>query len=332
MQLSFALSPPWAIYYHQAKPFWRLPLNPATPPGPPGLTNWGLLLTTSVIWGSAFLGMSVALEGYSPLTVAAGRTGIGTIVLIVLAFLLGQMKFEIPDARGLRHLALTGAVNIAAPFALLTWGLQHVPSAFAGVTMGAVPIFLLPLVYVFSKEEGIGPRRIAGLFLGFIGLVVLVGPGAGSSTGSPLEGLGRWACLGSAVCYAFGSILTRRAPPVPPVILATAMLGTATLILTPLALIFEGLPEITASRATAAMVYIGVMPTAVAFFLRVYIIRNAGSIFMSLVSYIVPLWAVIFGIVLLGEDLAPSLFIGLVLILMGIALSEWRNLVRLKTS
>jgi drug/metabolite transporter (DMT)-like permease len=289
-----------------------------------------LLLTTSVIWGSAFMGMSLALEGYQPLTVAAGRTGIGTLVLIALAFALGQMKFELPDAHGIRHLILTGLVNIAAPFALLTWGLQHVPSAFAGVTMGAVPIFLLPLVYIFSKEEGIGPRRIAGLILGFIGLIVLVGPGAGTSTGSPLEAWGRWACLGSAVCYAFGSILTRRAPAVPPVILATAMLGTATLVLTPLALIFEGVPELSATRASAALVYIGVMPTAVAFFLRVYIIRNAGSIFMSLVSYIVPLWAVTFGIVLLGEDLSPSLFVGLALVLMGIGLSEWRNLVRLK--
>ncbi|MEO9824012.1 MAG: DMT family transporter [Paracoccaceae bacterium] len=300
------------------------------PPGPPGLTNWALLLTTSVIWGSAFLGMSVALEGYPPLTVAAGRTGIGTLVLIALAFALGQMRFEMPDARGLRHLGLTGLVNIAAPFALLTWGLQHVPSAFAGVTMGAVPIFLLPLVYLFSKEEGIGPRRIGGLILGLIGLIVLVGPGAGASTGSDLEWLGRWACLGSAVCYAFGSILTRRAPAVPPVILAAAMLGTATIVLTPIALLFEGVPDFNATRASAALIYIGVMPTAVAFFLRVYIIRNAGSIFMSLVSYIVPLWAVLFGIVLLGEKLSASLFVGLALILMGIALSEWRNLVRLK--
>lgn len=305
-------------------------MNNIAPPGPPGLSNWGLLLLTSVIWGSAFLGMSLALEGYKPLTVAAGRTGVGTIVLIILAILLGQMRFDLPDTRGLRHLVALGAINIAAPFALLTWGLQHVPSAFAGVTMGAVPIFLLPLVYIFSKEEGIGPRRIGGLILGFIGIVVLVGPGAGSSTGSPLEWLGRWACIGSAVCYAIGSIMTRRAPPVPPVILATAMLGTATLILTPLALIFEGLPDISASRATIALLYIGVMPTAVAFFLRVYIIRNAGSIFMSLVSYIVPLWAVLFGIVLLDEELAPSLFVGLALILLGIALSEWRNLVRLK--
>lgn len=296
----------------------------------PSIANWGLLLLTSIIWGSAFLGMSVALEGYGPLTVAAGRTGIGTVVLLCLALVLGQLHFEVPDAKGLRHLALTGAINIAAPFALLTWGLQHVPSAFAGVTMGAVPIFLLPLVYVFSKDEGIGPRRIIGLILGFIGLVVLVGPGAGSSTGSPLEGLGRWACIASAVCYAFGSILTRRAPPVPPVILTTAMLGTATLILTPLALIFEGLPQITATRATTALFYIGVMPTAVAFFLRVLIIRKAGSIFMSLVSYIVPLWAVTFGIVLNAEDLPPSLFAGLALILSGIGLSEWRNLVRLR--
>ena len=169
-----------------------------------------------------------------------------------------------------------------------------------------------------------------GLILGFIGLVVLVGPGAGASTGSDLEWLGRWACLASAVCYAFGSILTRRAPPVPPVILAATMLGVATVVLTPLALIFEGVPDFSATRASAALIYIGVMPTAVAFFLRVYIIRNAGSIFMSLVSYIVPLWAVVFGIVLLGEDLSTSLFVGLALILMGIALSEWRNLVRLK--
>ena len=194
--------------------------------------------------------------------------------------------------------------------------------------MGAVPLMILPLVYLFSPEEGIGPRRIAGVALGFVGLALLVGTGAFDRSGD-LTGMGRLACVAATVCYAVGSILTRRAPPMPPIALASSSMLVAAVVLVPIAAALEGVPPVAFDLPTAALVYCAALPTALAAFIRVRIITTAGSIFMSLVSYMVPVWAVIFGITLLGEDLPPALFKALTLILAGIALSQWRNLAAL---
>ena len=112
---------------------------------------------------------------------------------------------------------------------------------------------------------------------------------------------GRLVCVTATLCYGIGSILTRRAPAMPPLALAGGMLLVATAILAPLALIFEGLPDVAVSRATLALVFVGLLPTGIAFYLRIRIIQSAGMIFMSLVAYIVPVWAVIFGISLMGD-------------------------------
>lgn len=297
-------------------------------PDNPGLLNWLLILGLGVIWGTAFMGVSLALEGIGPWWVTAGRTGLAAVALAAFGPLIGQGLGTVRGARAWAFSWAIGVIAIALPFALLSWGLTQVPSAFAGVAMGAVPLLVLPLVAIFSPEEGIGPRRIAGVALGFAGLVLLVGPGALEDGTLP----GRLASVGAAACYAVGSILTRRAPPVPPVALAAATLVTASAVLVPLALVLEGLPRPTGPGPALAIVYVALLPTGLASIIRVRVITTAGSLFMSIVSYMVPVWAVIFGIVLMGETLPPQLFGALGLILAGILLSQWRSLTGLRES
>lgn len=298
-------------------------------PDAPGASNWITLLILSIVWGAAFMSMAVALEGYGPLTVAAGRTGIGALALLALGLALGQGLNTVPGRRGWTSVFWIGLCNVALPFSLLTWGLQYVPSAFAGVSMGAAPLFVLPLAILFSPGETADWRRVVGIIVGFTGVVVLVLPGGEIASGGENEMPGRLACVTATLCYGIGSILTRRAPAMPPIALAGGMLLVATAILAPLALIFEGLPDITASRATLALVFVGLLPTGIAFYLRVRIIQSAGMIFMSLVAYIVPVWAVIFGIFLMGEELHPSLHLAVILIGAGVAASQWNSLSRL---
>jgi drug/metabolite transporter (DMT)-like permease len=295
-------------------------------PSSPGLLNWGLVLTLGVIWGTAFMGVSVALDGYGVLTLTAGRLLIATLALLIAGPLIGQGITQVRTGRAWLFAGLIGSVAIALPFTLLSWGLSHVPSAFAGVAMGAVPLIVLPLVAMFSPEEGIGPRRVIGVGLGFVGLVLLIGDGAFDSTGRTAEWLGRLACIGAAACYAIGSVLTRRAPKMPPVAFATATLLVGSTIMVPIALIAEGLPERTPLGPTLALLYVALLPTGLASIIRVRVITTAGSLFMSMVSYMVPVWAVIFGITIMGEALPPSLFTALATILLGILLSQWRSL------
>ncbi|MDU8943855.1 DMT family transporter [Ovoidimarina sediminis] len=298
-------------------------------PDAPDASNWITLFILSIVWGAAFMSMALALEGYGPLTVAAGRTGIGALALLILGSALGQGLGRVPGRQGWAMVSLIGLLNVALPFALLTWGLQYVPSAFAGVSMGASPLFVLPLAILFSPGESADLRRVIGIVVGFVGVIVLVVPGGELASGGENEMPGRLACVTATLCYAVGAILTRRAPPMPPLTLTGGMLLVATAVLAPFALIFDGLPEVSVSRATLALIFVGLCPTGIAFFLRVRIIQSAGMIFMSLVAYMVPVWAVIFGVFLMGEELQPSLYIAVLLIVAGVAAAQWSSLSRL---
>ncbi|TDT74769.1 drug/metabolite transporter (DMT)-like permease [Litoreibacter halocynthiae] len=295
-------------------------------PENPGLFNWLLVITLGVIWGGAFMSVRLSLDGFGPWTVAAWRTGLGGIALAIIGAMLGQGMHKIPSVRAWIFAGIIGAGAVALPFALLSWGQQFIPSAFAGVAMGAVPLLVLPLVYLFSKEEGIGPRRVLGMLLGFVGLFILVGPGAAASTGHENEWLGRIACLAAAGCYAAGSVVTRRAPKMPPIAFATATLLLAAVILVPIAALTEGWPNDFPATPTAALIYVALFPTALAAVIRVRVITTAGSLFMSLTSYQVPVWSVILGVSFMGETLPPQLFFALAIILAGIGLSQSRAL------
>jgi drug/metabolite transporter (DMT)-like permease len=292
----------------------------------PGPRSWALLFFLSFVWGGAFMSMAVALEQYGPFTVAAGRIGIGALALLAVVAVSRPGDLAIRDPKILGFILLLGVLNFALPFSLLAWGIQRVPSAFAGVAMGSSPIFVLFLAYLFVPDEQIGPRRIAGVILGFAGLLVLIlsGDSAGHGAGGTVAA--RIACVGAALCYSVGAILIRRAPPISPMVFTAGMLTAGALALTPVALLVEGLPEITGARATWAVLYAGIFPTGLAFLLRVVLIRSAGPIFMSLVSYIVPLWATLLGVTLLDETLRPSTYIGAAIILSGVGLTQLRFL------
>lgn len=295
-------------------------------PENPGLLNWLLVIVLGIIWGGAFMSVRLSLDGFGPWTVAAWRTGIGGITLAIIGAFLGQGLQTIPSARAWFFAIIIGVGAVALPFGMLSWGQQFIPSAFAGVAMGAVPLLVLPLVYIFSKEEGIGPRRVIGMLLGFVGLFILVGPGAAASTGHENEWLGRLACLAAAGCYASGSVVTRRAPKMPPIAFATASLVVAAAALIPIAAITEGWPNSFPSQPTTALIYAALFPTALAAVIRVRVITTAGSLFMSLTSYQVPIWSVILGVSFMGETLPPQLFLALAIILTGIAISQSRAL------
>ena len=289
----------------------------------PTLFNWLSIVALGLIWGGTFMVVAIALEGYGPLTVACARVTLGAIALIGLMRLLGR---PIPELSGrlVRYLLIIGLLNSAIPFALLSWGQQFVQSAFAGIAMAAVALFVLPLAHVFSDER-LTFRNSIGVSLGFAGAVVLIGPGL-LRIGEGMETYGQLACLGAAFSYAVSSIMTRRCPPIDPMAMATAGLVVGAIALIPAMIIFEGLPAVKDMRPTVAIIVLGLIPTALAAWLRVSTIRSAGSVFMAPVGFQVPVWSMIFGAVVLDEDLPLRFFFALGLILSGLAISQWSNL------
>ena len=297
--------------------------SPARPA--PTMLAWILLILLGLVWGGSFLGVAKALDGFGPLTIAAGRIGIAAVILTAVAVVSGMGLPPANTATGRSfwlHCLGMGIFSNALPFALLAWGQERVSSGFAGITMAIVPLLVLPLAHAFVPGERMTLRKAIGFVIGFFGVALLVGQGGGEAGGA--VGLARLACVAASCCYAVGAIITRLAPPAPTVAFAAASLLIASAISIPLALVFEGWPASPPPAALVGLLYLGVFPTALATLALVYVIQSAGPTFMSLVNYQVPVWAVILGLVFLDEVVPPQFAGALALILAGLAVSQLR--------
>ena len=292
----------------------------------PTLQNWLSVLALGLIWGGTFMVVSIALRGYGPLTVACARTTLGAIALLSL---MRVMNRPLPnfDARMFKYLFVIGILNTAVPFALLSWGQQYVASAFAGISMAALPLFVLPIAHIFTDEK-LSTRNMIGVGLGFTGAVVLIGPSV-LKIGTGMAPLGQIACIMATISYAISSIMTRRCPPIDSITMAALLLLVGATALIPAMLIFEGIPQIADRTSTIAIIFLGFVPTAFAALLRVTTIRSAGAVFMTLVNYQVPVWSMIFGTVVLAEVLPLRFFAALALIMIGLLISQWNSLKRI---
>ncbi|MFP4275448.1 MAG: DMT family transporter [Paracoccaceae bacterium] len=292
--------------------------------------SWAMVGLLGFVWGATFMGVEIALEGFSAFWVAAGRLVFGAALLLPVWVSRGaRMGPPTPGRARWPHILAVGLTGSMMPFFLLSWGQQYVTSGFAGVTMAAVPLMVIPLAHLLFPGERMSWHRVLGFGIGFAGVWVLIGQGAMASTGVAGEAAGRLACLGAAACYAASSILVRRCPPIDPLALATLLICTGAGIALPLTLALEGWPPPPPPHALAALVVIGMISTASANLLRVLVIRSAGPVFMNLTNYQVPLWSVLLGWLVLDEPLPPALLTAMVLILGGMAFSQQDALRRL---
>jgi drug/metabolite transporter (DMT)-like permease len=218
----------------------------------PTISNWLSVLALGVIWGGTFMVVTIALRGYGPFTVACARTTLGAIALLGMLRVFGK-PLPMLHGRALGLMITIGILNTALPFSLLSWGQQYVPSAFAGISMAALPLFVLPLAHVFS-DEPLSARKSVGVVLGFVGAIVLIGPGV-LRIGSGLEPLGQIACLAASLSYAISSLLTRNFPPMEPMALATWTLIVGSVCLIPIMLMIEGVPVWADTQSGLAIVF-----------------------------------------------------------------------------
>ncbi|MGX0975886.1 drug/metabolite transporter (DMT)-like permease [Roseovarius sp. MBR-51] len=293
--------------------------------------NWLRIGALGIIWGASFMFVSVALTGVGPFFLAAVRIVLGAGFLLCLLRIKGRKLPPLRQGNGQRiwQFALIMALfSNVFPFILLSWAQQSVASGFAGVCMAAVPLLILPLAHFLVPGERMSLRRLVGFVLGTVGVVVLIGPEAFTSTGKDLESLARLACLGAAGGYAIGSIATRLSPEVDRLSLSALVLMLAAGIIVPVAMVVEGWPTMLNMKSLLALLYLGVLPTGVAQLLLVQVNREAGPSFFSLVNYMVPVWSVILGALVLSEALPPSLLAAMTLILIGVGMSQWGALRR----
>jgi drug/metabolite transporter (DMT)-like permease len=290
-------------------------------PTSPSRRDWLLLVLLALIWGTAFLFTKIAVASIPPLSVAAGRLTVAALALGAACIFRG---FELPrDADRWTSFVTMAVIGHAIPFALISWGQVAVDSSVAGVLMAAMPLTTVVLAHFFVEGEPLRARTLAGFGLGFAGIVVLVGPSALGRIGGSDTPLREAALLTAAVCYACNTILARRTLPTAPLVVAAATLGLASLVSLADALPVDGLAAFSAPpSALAAVVHLGLVPTALAMALYYGVIASAGPTFLALTNYLLPLVAVAAGIVVLGEHPTWNLLVALCLVLGGITVAR----------
>jgi drug/metabolite transporter (DMT)-like permease len=296
----------------------------------PAPRDWLLLFGLGVIWGASFMATKLATADFAPLSIAGLRLGIAAITLTTVMWLRREQFPGLASARERQFWLAAVAVGILAnviPFTTLSWAQRHIDSGLAGVLMTTMPLVILPLGHFFVPGEHITLRKLTGFVIGFAGVGVLMGPDVILSIGSggSVAVLAQASCLLVVFGYASGSIISKRAPQLGPLRFGAAALIMAASITVPLALVLEN-PLATAPSLSgaAAVLYLGLVPTALATVMLLTVIGSAGPGFLSMVNYQVPLWAVVFGVTFLGETPSPRLGVALVMILFALTVAQSR--------
>ena len=284
--------------------------------------NWSLLLALVAMWGSSFMFIKIGIATVPPVTLVASRLALGAVILYAIMRARG-LVLPSPGRTWLPYIALAVLGN-CLPFFLIAWGQQFIDSALAGILISIMPLATLVLAHFYIAGERMTAWRVLGLAIGFAGIVVLMGPAALAGLGGAAgHALAQAAVLAGALCYAGNSVLARRTIAADFLVASTAVLIAAAVLMVPIALVIDSpFANAPGAGSIAAILWLGIGPTALATILYFQLIAAAGPTFMANVNYLSPIVALLAGMLLLGEQPGPSAIAALVLILLGIALSR----------
>lgn len=299
--------------------------RPQTSPGPASSagdrTNWVLFALLGGIWGSSFMFIKIGDQSLSPLTLVTLRLLFGSIFL---AGALRAFGASLPrDPQVLRRLALIAVFNIVVPFTLITWGERSIDSGVAAILNATMPLFTIVVAALALPEEPITVNRLAGLVVGFGGVVLLVSRSLGSS-GSLFAG--ELAVALAALSYASATVYVRlHLRGVPPVSAAAGQVGIALPIAAVLAITTEH-PWTLAPHPDAlfAVVWLGILGSGAAYLISFRLIAHWDATRMSLVTYLFPAVGVALGTTFLGERVGWQEIAGGLLVVAGVALVNGR--------
>lgn len=283
--------------------------------------NWLLLIVLSLLWGGSFFFIELALTGLPVLTIVWSRVALAAVVLgVALRFTGGQ----VPRGReAWGALAVMGLLNNAIPFTLFVLAQGQITSSLAAILNATTPLFTVIVAHVATSDERAGPAKVAGLLLGFGGVVVMLS-GADAS-GDVWAKLG---CLGAALSYGFGGVWGRRfrRMGVKPMTTAFGQLACSTVMIAPVWLWIDqpwslSVPGLTPMLAVAAM---AVLSTALAYLIFFRVLAAAGATNLALVTFLIPVSATLLGVGLLGETLRVEHLAGFGLIALGLVAIDGR--------
>jgi drug/metabolite transporter (DMT)-like permease len=272
-----------------------------------------MLLGLAAIWGSSFMFIELALRDLAPSTLILLRMSSGALALGVYIALRGR-SFGVLRAY-LLPLALLGLVNTAIPFFLIAWGQQYIDSGLASIFNASAPLFTAVFALGYDRSQRTTGLRLAGILVGFAGVVLLVGF---ELTGGDKAVAGGLAVVAASACYGIGGLYAgRRFNGLPPSLVAFGALCWSTLFVLPVGVAQGSSPG---WEALLSVLYLGVLATGAAYLLYFGLIAGAGAARAVLVTYLVPSLALIYGAAFLDEEITAVAVMGLLLVLAGVAL------------
>jgi drug/metabolite transporter (DMT)-like permease len=286
--------------------------------------EWGMLLSLSVLWGGSFFFTGVALSSLPPFTLVVLRVGIAALILNAVVPLMGLRMPR--EARAWAAFLGMGLLNNAVPFCLIVWGQTHIASGLAAILNATTPLFTVVAAHVFTSDERMTGNRLAGVLIGLVGVALMVGPAVLAGLGVDL--LAQVAVLGAALSYAFAGIFGRRfrRMGIPSLATATGQVTASAFMLLPIALVADRpwtLP-LPGASVWGAVFGIAALSTALAYVLYFRILATAGATNLLLVTFLIPVSAILLGAVVLGEHLDAQHFVGMALIGCGLAATDGR--------
>jgi drug/metabolite transporter (DMT)-like permease len=282
---------------------------------------WPLILLLASVWGASYLFIKVGVDGgFSPGALMCARALIaGAVLLAYLLATIGRTAFSRLREAWRQSLVL-GFMNAAAPFWLVAWGETRIDSGLAGIAQATVPLFSVLIGLRFLPHERIGAARMAGVGLGLVGVVLIVG---GAPDGGAWAVAGTLAVILASVFYASAAIYSqlRLSKTVSGPVLATGNMLAAGVMLLPLAIVSPP-TSMPTTGAIASLLLLALLGTALAQLILFRVIALFGARRLSLVTYLMPGFAVVYGALILDERVNPSALIGLALILVGVSLGS----------
>jgi drug/metabolite transporter (DMT)-like permease len=280
----------------------------------------GALIALGAIWGASFMLIKISVAEIPPVVLVAVRLALASAVLVGILY-----------ARGLRmpwggriwvDFFAVGTLGLALPFLLISWGQQLIPSSLTAILNAAVPLFSAVLAYFWQREERLSGMRILGLMIGFAGVMTAVGFDT-LSTGSGTL-IGGLAVIAATFCFALAGLYSRRAfRGMSPLVPATGQLLVGALVMAPLALLSGAGPmQMPSIRAIAALVALAVVCTALAYILLYWLLDQLGATRSSMVTYLIAPFGLVYGALLLGEEIHGAALAGLALVLAGIVIAN----------
>ncbi|OSQ37265.1 ABC transporter permease [Thalassospira mesophila] len=302
--------------------------------------SWAILLVLSLLWGGSFFFTEIALRDLPPFTLVLARVALASVILWLV---IAARRIQLPRSRAIWiSFLIMGLLNNLVPFSLIVWSQTYIASGLAAILNATTPLFTLLIAHIATDNEKLSARKITGVVTGFIGVLIVTGiPALGAinpaanipgDEGLSLAAIAPFAVLIAALSYGCAGVFGRRFKNTPPIVTAAGQTTASSLMLVPLVCLVDApwtLPFPTLPT-WLAVVGIASVSTALAYILYFKLLRRAGASNLALVTFLIPVSAILLGFFFLGEALAANDIAGMLIIGVGLAIIDGRPLAGLR--